>query len=453
LEWGGLVDSSPRIGRYRTILIETEKSPVIQHAMKPLPYVPEFPSSPLRIRSFDAGFALILVAALLPALCLPALAADPEFGPDVLIFEPGGVDSQDRINAVFKEMEAARFTAARKALLFKPGSHELDVPVGFYTHAAGLGLKPGDTRIKGAVRATAKWMGFNATCNFWRMAENLHVTPSAPDRINVWSASQAAPMRRMHIDGDLKLMEDGWASGGFLAQCKVAGKVLAGSQQQYFARNCSWSEWTGGAWSMVLVGNHNPPAENWPQQPYTVVEQTPLVREKPWLFIDADGVWKVAVPKFHPAPTKGPDHEAPLERAIPLTDFHLARPGTDDAGSLNSALAQGKHLLFTPGQYPLEKTITVTRPGTILLGIGLPALRPTTGEPCVLVEGGEGVIVAGLMMDAGEPASPALMRVGSSGRRAGSAANPTSLHDIFMRVGGPPARARSKPCWKSMTTM
>jgi hypothetical protein len=48
----------------------------------------------------------------------------------------------------------------------------------------------------------------------------------------------------------------------------------------------------------------------------------------------------------------------------------------------------------------------------------------------------DGVIVAGLLFDAGATNSPVLLEVGPSGSSANHAASPTSLHDIFFRIGG-----------------
>ena len=174
---------------------------------------------------------------LLPALCGCALgcaiAAEPDLGPHVLIFEPGRTDTQRRIQTVFKEQERAQFGSGRYALLFKPGRYEVDVPVGFYTHVSGLGKAPDDVTIAGHVWTDAAWMGHNATCNFWRSIENLTVQP--PDGLNVWAVSQAAPMRRTHIRGDLQLSsEKGSASGGFMADCRIDGSVKSAGQQQWF---------------------------------------------------------------------------------------------------------------------------------------------------------------------------------------------------------------------------
>jgi hypothetical protein len=48
----------------------------------------------------------------------------------------------------------------------------------------------------------------------------------------------------------------------------------------------------------------------------------------------------------------------------------------------------------------------------------------------------DGVIVAGLLIDAGETISPVLLQVGPEGSKGGHARNPISLHDVFFRVGG-----------------
>jgi len=49
-----------------------------------------------------------------------------------------------------------------------------------------------------------------------------------------------------------------------------------------------------------------------------------------------------------------------------------------------------------------------------------------------------GVVVAGVTIDAGAVESPVLLRVGKKhGANSGSASNPTTLSDVFFRVGGP----------------
>ena len=58
--------------------------------------------------------------------------------------------------------------------------------------------------------------------------------------------------------------------------------------------------------------------------------------------------------------------------------FYIARPGVDTAASINAQLAHGKDLLFTPGIYDLTEPIRVTRPNTVVMGLGFATLQPTS---------------------------------------------------------------------------
>ena len=203
--------------------------------------------------------ALILLVGTMAARAQTTAPAAPDFGPNVLVFDPSMPAVQGQIDAVFKKQERNQFGSERYAYLFKPGKYTLDVQAGFYMQVLGLGKSPDDVAITGAVRSKAAWMRGNATCNFWRTVENLSVTPTQDGSINVWAISQGAAMRRTHIKGDMNLWDGGWSSGGFLADCKIDGRVNSGSQQQWFSRNDQWGGWVGGSWNMVFVGTVNPP--------------------------------------------------------------------------------------------------------------------------------------------------------------------------------------------------
>ena len=381
-----------------------------------------------------------LTAVLACALNATAIGSAPDFGPNVLIFDPSMTTIQSRLDEVYKTQEAGQFNDKRFALLFKPGSYDLDVQVGFYTHVAGLGASPDDVHITGAVRTKAKWMrNNNATCNFWRAVENLSVTPTVEGNVNVWAVSQATAMRRVHIKGDLHLWDGGWSSGGFLADSVVDGKVVSGSQQQWLSRNVDWSEWNGGNWNMVFVGATNPPAGTWPEKPYTTIDQTPRVREKPYLTVDASGQYTVVVPPLR-IDTKGAswtDAAAPRGEILPIDQFFITQSKRDDAKAINAAIASGRHVLFTPGIYHLDAPIVITRPGTIVLGLGYATLMPTNGTPAMTVADVDGVKIAGLLFDSSAKESPVLLEVGEPGKSASHAHDPIVLSDIFCRAGGP----------------
>jgi hypothetical protein len=356
-------------------------------------------------------------------------------------------DVEKACGRIFAKMEANQFGPERYALLFKPGEYKVNFNVGFYTHVAGLGTSPDDVHIDGGVNVNAKWMpNANATCNFWRTLENLSVTPSSSKGTTRIAVSQAAPLRRLHVKGNLHLFDfdshwnAGWASGGFLADSVVDGQVVPASQQQWLARNSKWSRWSNGVWNMVFVGCTNVPKGAFPKPPYTVVDKTPIIREKPFLTVDQSGHFAVFVPALQ-TNTQGVSWAAgpTAGRSIPIEKFHIAAPSTDTAATLNAELAAGKHILFTPGIYSLDDAIKVAKPDTILFGLGVPSLVPTKGNSAILVTDVDGVTVAGLIIDAGPKRSATLMQIGADPRKDHnrvSATNPIFLYDLTVRTGG-----------------
>ncbi|KAA6460141.1 coagulation factor 5/8 type domain-containing protein [Acidobacteria bacterium AB60] len=361
----------------------------------------------------------------------------PDLGPDVVVFSPKDAPAavQQKIDAIYAVQEHSEFGAARNAILFLPGEYHVNIPVGFYTEVIGLGATPDAVHITGNVHSDASLPRNNATCTFWRGVEGFSVTPEG-GRMQ-WAVSQAVPFRRMHIRGDLVLHQDhGWASGGWISDSVIDGTVDSGSQQQWLSRNAEWRQWTGSNWNMVFVGVDHPPAGEWPKPPFTKVAATPVVREKPFLEVDGKGRWEVVVPElranssgvtWHGGRTPG--------RTIPLERFYIARPG-DTAATINAQLAAGKHLLITPGIYALTEPIRVTRANTVVMGLGFATTKPVNGTAAMLGSDAEGIILCGLLVDAGESKSPVLLEVGTEGSHANHARNPISLHDVFFRVGG-----------------
>ena len=378
-----------------------------------------------------AGGARLAIATNRPA-------TPPDFGPNVLIFDSAmpPAEMQRRIDKIYAVERRNEFGQERYALLFLPGTYHLDVPVGFYTQLLGLGTSPDAVQISGNVHADASHDNNNATTTFWRAAEGFSVIPTGGTM--QWAVSQAVPFRRMHVRGDLVLHQHrGWASGGWMSDTLVDGNVDSGSQQQWISRNSEWGTWTGSNWNMVFVGVPHPPQGGWPAPPYTKVEKTPVVREKPFLEVDENGNWNVCVPAlrrnsdgitWHNGSTPG--------RVIPLSRFYIAHPGLDTASIINQQLARGKHLLLTPGIYDLAEPIRVARPDTVVVGLGFATLRPMHGKAAMTTADADGIEIAGVLFDAGPEISPVLLEVGPEGSKARHSQNPISLHDVFFRVGG-----------------
>ncbi len=386
-------------------------------------------------RYLAAAAAFLLMTVFARAQVAPATSP---LGPNVSIFTPSTpqTEIQARIDDIYAQQEHSEFGSGRYALLFLPGSYNVDVSVGFYTQVLGLGVTPDAVHITGNVHADASLPRNNATCTFWRSAEGFSVTPTGGPL--QWAVSQAVAFRRMHVLGDIVLHQHrGWASGGWISDSRIDGQVDSGSQQQWISRNSEWRSWTGSNWNMVFVGVNNPPTGNWPSPPDTVIANAPITREKPFLIADAHGSYSMVVPSVqHNSSGVSWGNGKTPGRTIPLSRFYIAQAGTDTAATINKALAEGKNLIFTPGIYDLTEPLQVTHPNTIVYGLGFATLRPTRGTAAMTVGDADGIIVAGLLFDAGEMRSPVLLEVGPNTSKARHAANPITVSDVFFRVGG-----------------
>ncbi|GLY96425.1 RICIN domain-containing protein [Actinoplanes sp. NBRC 103695] len=364
---------------------------------------------------------------------------NPDLGPNVSVFDPSMSQAtiQNRLNQVFNQQVENQFGNARYALLFKPGSYNVDANVGFFTQVAGLGLTPDQVNINGHVHVEADWWhdgSQNATQNFWRAAEGLSVTP--PDGQDRWAVSQAAPYRRMHLRGRLALSDGGWSSGGFMADTKVDGQIDNGSQQQFIFRNSQMAGYVNSNWNAVFVGDQGAPGNTFPNPKYTNVAQSPVVAEKPYLYVDSTGLYQVFVPALR-TNAVGTSWAGgnPAGSSLPISTFYVVKAG-DTATTINAALAAGKNLLVTPGVYHLNQTLNVTRANTVILGLGLATFMPDNGVDAMHIADVDGVRLAGVLFDAGTTNSNILLQVGPTGSTANHAANPTVLSDVFVRVGG-----------------
>jgi hypothetical protein len=187
----------------------------------------------------------------------------------------------------------------------------------------------------------------------------------------------------------------------------------------------------------VFLGTQSAPDGTWPDRPYTEVDQTPFIAEKPFVTFDPSTSYSVFVPAAIKN-SKGDGWEAgqPAGTSIPLSKFYIAHPNKDTAAIINAALNQGQNLLLTPGIYNLDDTIKVNNPNTIVLGLGMATLSPQKGNSAMEVADVGGVRIANVLFDAGAVSSPVLLQVGPPGSNVSHSDNPSFLYDIFCRVGG-----------------
>jgi hypothetical protein len=416
-------------------------------------------------RAFLTSIAAIVIAAMLSfagsAAANPHTGSGaPDLGSNVLVFDPGMSTSsiQAAVDAVAAQQVDNEMGTQRYALLFKPGTYgtaanPLTFQVGYYTEVAGLGASPGDVTINGHIDVYNRCLAPDnciALDNFWRSLSNLtiNVTGLADCRGSgdFWAVSQAAPMRRVQITGgNLTLMDyctagPQYASGGFIADSRT-GFIINGSQQQFLVRNSSIGGWSNGVWNQVFSGVVGAPPQSFSSTPYdpppyTTLPASPVTREKPFLYLDSAGRYNVFVPgiRRNSVGTSW-DGGSTAGSSLPLDQFFVAHP-TDDVQTINNALARGENLLFTPGIYHLDRTLKVKRADTVVLGLGFPTLVPDNGNVTMSVADVVGVKLAGLLFDAGRVNSPALLEVGTPHAHKSNPADPTTLQDVFFRIGG-----------------
>jgi hypothetical protein len=418
--------------------------------------------NPSSVTHADAQSVSGNVGSITSALTLPsALPHQPNFGPNVYVFNPSMPQSeiQKTVDAVANQQISNQFGTQRYALLFEPGTYgsstdPLNFQVGYYTSVAGLGLSPNNVVINGSIDVHNQCFGTNnctALVNFWRSLSNLSINVTTPNAGcysgEFWAVSQAAPMRRVHINGAATLMDyctsPSYASGGFIADSEFeGGSVVSGSQQQWLVRNSQLDGWSNGVWNQVFSGVVGAPAQCFPAQkscggPYTTLATSPVTREEPYLYADSHGNDNVFVPSVqHNSVGTSWASGATPGSSIPIQRFFIAQP-TDSAALINFALALGKDLILTPGVYHLNQSIQVTRPDTVVLGLGFPTLIPEHGIVSMKVASDKGVSISGIIFDAGVTNSPALLQVGNGyTRNDRNASDPTTLQDVFFRIGG-----------------
>lgn len=372
----------------------------------------------------------------------PTQSDIPNFGPNVHIYDPSmsSATIQAQLDAQFAQMKdttTAQFSENRVAQLFKPGTYAVDDNVGFYTSVAGLGQNPDDVTINGHVTVDAfnASDAGNATQNFWRSAENLAINPVGGNR---WAVAQAAPFRRIDVHGDLQLYPAsyGWASGGYVADTKVSGQAASISQQQWYTRDSNLGSWAGGVWNMVFSGTTGAPANTFPNPPETTLATTPVSRDVPYLYVDGAGKYRVFLPSLRTSASGASwANGSTPGTSQPMSQFYVVKAG-DTAATINNALSQGCNLFVTPGVYHLNQTLNITRANTVVLGIGYPTFVPDNGVNAIQVADVDGVRLKGLLIDAGTTNSAALLTVGPAGSSATHAGNPTTIQDVFFRIGG-----------------
>ena len=432
-----------------------------------------------RLRVPSARSALMIAAIALVGVANARDPQTPDFGPNVTILDPSM--SVDEINAKLRSIarRSNGFDEIRSAVYFMPGTYGsaagqnapatatgiIDSPVGFMETVQGLGASPEGVTINGNLRVgtpTGVALG-----TFWRSLRNVRINPIEADETPHtmrWNTSQACPVRRVDIVGGLDLA-GGVAGGNLIANSRIAGLVSAGfdwttdpvpraGQFYYYVHDSQIGSWQGHWINYVFSGVVGSPATQFMPGDVTSLRTTPIVRDAPFLYVDHD-IFKVFEPNalsrssgFRWGTRDCMDKTGQHPRracdgvSVSLHRFFIAKP-SDDARTINEALAHGKNLILTPGVYKVAAAIHVVRPNTILMGMGLATVTPINGTAAIQVDDVPGVSISAIIVDANATHSDVLAQIGTRDGRSRShnqpesdPTNPTTLSDFFVRVGG-----------------
>ena len=379
------------------------------------------------------------------------------FPPNVYKFYPGNDrETQQIIDTIFSTQGGTepenhgQNSKLNYAFLFMPGTYNLNIPIGFYTHVAGLGKTNNEVIINGGPRVDNGSTNYKvgALNNFWRTCENMTVYPTnhlQGDRYPsmIYAVSQSCSLRSVTVNGILHLgaMEDGgmgFASGGFMANCNITEDLNMGSQQQFICRNTEYGSFPVALWNQVNVGcksneerggcciNTTDPQIS--SSTLTVVDKTPLVMEKPYLAYDTGDGIVVLCPGIL-SNTKGNTlFDSTSDKTITKDNYRIV---TDNitVSDLNTYLSNTniKCIIFSPGRYNIDSPINLN--GQLLFGLGLPVLTSTKNNNIIKGDGS----ICGIIFDAGY-SSIGIARNNILVNLTNP--NPSYLWDIVCRVGG-----------------
>ena len=162
--------------------------------------------------------------------------------------ETSGDDNQLQVNNLFNTQNIkaeAEFGDTRVLILLLPGTHTLNIKVGYYTSVVGVGASPEDTVVNGSIEVpnNPDDACIGALDNFYRNISNL--TINVTKETNFFRVSQASPIRNIVVqNGDFAVAEydtcmvtddgiglGGYSSGGYMANVKIVDGILDFSTQ------------------------------------------------------------------------------------------------------------------------------------------------------------------------------------------------------------------------------
>ena len=311
---------------------------------------------------------------------------------------------QAAVDAIYAQQVDNEMGTERYALLFEPGTYgsqtnPLDIPVGYYTEVDGLGQDPSAVVINGGVTAVGK-NGSGALDIFWRSVSNLtiHVVPTADGchtGNEMWAVSQAAPMRRVDVKDFTTFMpyceNPNFASGGFVADSRLEGGALNGSQQQFYVRN---SDLGHRLVQLRMETGSSLERHRWRAAPEDVLTNGHVLHDARRRlsgeqgealpgYIDGSGTWNVFVPSAQTnsiGPARGPAGCTP-GTSIPHRRSSSPHRRTRSS-TINAALSPGPQSAAPrPASTTWTRRSRSMRADMVVEGVGMATLTASNWKP------------------------------------------------------------------------
>ena len=389
----------------------------------------------------------------------------PDFGPNVKIFDPSMPTSQiqadgrrDRRPAGRQPVRAAALRAAVQARHLRHRRPSRSTSRSATTPSVAGPRRCRRTTSSSTGRSTCATSATPSSCIALEQLLALAVEPDhqrhQPDvgcyTGEFWAVSQAAPMRRVHVNG----LDD---ADGLLHRPVVRERrlhrrlaVRRQHRDQRLAAAVARPRTARSTAGRTASGTRSSPASSARRPsasratascggPYTTLADEPGDRER-----------RRSSTSTRPATTASSSRRRGTTPAgttwasgptagcsIPIDDSSSPARRRRRRRSTTRWPA-GQNLILTPGVYDVDKTIKVKRADTVVLGLGFPTLdADQTATSPMTVADVPGVDIAGLIFDAGPKNSPVLLQVGTAERaQERPPHDPTALQDVFFRIGG-----------------
>ena len=197
-------------------------------------------------------------------------------------------------------------------------------------------------------------------------------------------------------------------------------------------------------WNQVFSGVEGAPDDAaFPNPPYTTIDETPVSREKPYLFVDDRRALQRARARGAdrtPAASRGPTARR-AGRSIPITDFFIAKPGDsvkDDQQRARARPAPDPHAGRVRHRPARSRSSAPTRSCSAWATRRSP---PSAARCRSKVEGCRRASSSPASRSTPAPAqSPVLLQVGKPGNgqaRRSTRRTRSRSRDVYFRVGGP----------------